>query len=227
MLLSGHLNEFAQRAWAAVEALALGHGGIVVVAEATGISRRTIERGIRQWAQGNTPPPGKSRQAGGGRKSAEQDQPGLGAAMEALIEPLTRGDPDSPLRWTCKSTRRIADELRRGGWTASHVWVDTMLRNLNYRLQGNRKTREGHQHPGRNAQFEHINLQIAAAMSAGEPVISVDTKKKELVGNYANSGKSGSNKGRRRKSTDMISPARRFRARIQMESMISWRTVVL
>ena len=200
LLLGEHLNELTRRLWCATEAVALGYGGIVVVAEATGLSRRTIERGMRQMAEENTPPPSRIRCPGGGRKTAEKKQPGLLKALEALVEPLSRGDPESPLRWTCKSTRRIADELRKEGWTVSHYRVDTLLRGMDYSLQGNRKTLEGKQNPDRNAQFEHINGQVSMAIRRRQPVISVDTKKKELIGNYANPGR----KWRKPREADMV-----------------------
>ena len=195
LLLDAHLNELTRRFWAASEALALGYGGIAVVAEATGLSRRTVERGLRQIEDENKPPSNKIRRPGGGRKSATEKQPGLIEALEALVEPLSRGDPESPLRWTCKSTRRIADELRKAGWAISNCLVDTLLRGMAYSLQGNRKTLEGNQHPDRNARFEFINSQVTKAMRARQPVISVDTKKKELIGNYANPGKQWLKKG--------------------------------
>jgi hypothetical protein len=188
LLLGEHLNERTRRLWSATEALALGYGGIAIVAEATGLSRRTIERGIQQMADKNAPPPTRVRRHGGGRNAAVDNQPGLLEALEALVEPLARGDPESPLRWTCKSTRRIAGEMQKVGWAISHCLVDTLLRGMDYSLQGNRKTLEGNQHPDRNAQFEHINAQVIKAMKSRQPVISVDTKKKELIGNYANPG---------------------------------------
>jgi transposase len=195
LLLDEYLNELTRRFWAATEAMSLGYGGIAIVAEATGISRRTIERGLRQIKNGDVPTSKRKRRPGAGRKSAEKKQPGLMDALEALVEPLTRGDPESPLRWTCKSTRRIAGELQKEGWTISNCLVDTLLREKGYSLQGNRKTLEGKQHPDRNAQFEHINKQVEKAISDRQPVISVDTKKKELIGNYANSGKKWLKKG--------------------------------
>ena len=198
LLLDEHLNELTRRFWAASEAAALGYGGIAIVAEATGLSRRTIERGLGQIVTESKPPSNKIRRPGAGRKSAKEKQPGLMEALEALVEPLSRGDPESPLRWTCKSTRRIADEMRKAGWTISNCLVDTLLRELAYSLQGNRKTLEGNQHPDRNAQFEHINTQVAQAMKSRQPVISVDTKKKELIGNYANFGKQWLKRGESR-----------------------------
>ena len=189
LLLDEHLNELTRRLWAATEALALGHGGIVVVAKATGLSTRTINRGIAQLNAHDTPSCNKIRLPGAGRKLLEQEQPGILEKLEALVEPLTRGDPESPLRWTCKSTRRLAEEMRKDGWRISNYSVDVLLRGMEYSLQGNRKTTEGNQHPDRNAQFEHINARVAEALAGKVPVISVDTKKKELIGSYANRGR--------------------------------------
>ena len=195
LMLDEHLNELTRRMWSATEAVSLGYGGITIVAEATGLSRRTIERGIRQIEEKKTPPSASVRRPGGGRKLAEDKQPGLLDALEAMVEPLSRGDPESPLRWTCKSTRRIAEELRKKGWSVSHFTVDSLLRGMKYSLQGNRKILEGNQHPDRNAQFEHINERVARAMRSRRPVISVDAKKKELIGNYANKGQKWLKKG--------------------------------
>lgn len=194
-LLGQHLNELTRRLWAATEAMALGHGGILMVAEATGISARTINRGIRQLQFGDTPKPDAIRRPGAGRKRLEEKYPGLKEKLESLVEPLTRGDPESPLRWTCKSTRRLAEEMKKEGWPVSNYTIDILLRGMEYSLQGNRKTTEGNQHPDRNAQFEHINKCVTAALSRREPVISVDTKKKELIGSYANLGRKWLKKG--------------------------------
>jgi transposase len=189
MTLASCLNERGRRLWAATEAKPLGYGGISLVARATGISRRAIEVGLREIETGSLLPPGRVRRPGGGRKSALHHQPGLRKALEALVEPLARGDPESPLRWTVKSTRRLSRELAAFGYSASSRVVRILLRDMGYSLQGNRKTLEGSQHPDRNAQFEHINARVTEELGAGQPVISVDTKKKELVGNYANRGK--------------------------------------
>jgi len=144
---------------------------------------------LRELAAGEVLPQGRVRRPGGGRKSAVYHQPGLPEKLESLVEPLTRGDPMSPLRWTCKSTRRLAGELVRLGFSISSRIVRLLLHDMGYSLQGNRKTLEGKQHPDRNGQFEYINARVTAQMRAGQPVISVDTKKKELIGNYANAGK--------------------------------------
>ena len=193
--LSTLLDEHTRRVWAATEASTLGYGGISLVARATGISRRAIAIGLREITEGNILPEGRVRRAGGGRKPAVRHQPDLLERLERLVEPLTRGDPMSPLRWTCKSTRCLSRELSKLGYSASSRLVAALLHEMNYSLQGNRKTVEGKQHPDRNAQFEHINTRVTKEMRAGNPVISVDTKKKELVGNYKNSGRNWHRKG--------------------------------
>jgi hypothetical protein len=174
---------------AANEAIALGFGGISLVRQACGLSRNTISRGMREIQEGDYPGEGRVRHAGAGRKALPAKDPSLGQALEGLIEPGTRGDPESPLRWTCKSTRTVAEELRRQDHPVSHVTVARLLHQADYSLQGNRKTEEGEEHPDRDAQFRHINQRVRQALRAGQPVISVDTKKKELIGNYANGGR--------------------------------------
>ena len=186
--LASHLNEHTRRIWAATEANTLGYGGISLVARATGISRRAILVGMNEIRDGCGVPEGRVRRSGGGRKSGVELQPDLPEQLEALVEPLKRGDPESPLRWTCKSTRCLSRELGTLGYCASSRLVAALLYEMGYSLQANRKTLEGKQHPDRNAQFGHINAKVARAMRAAQPVISVDTKKKELVGNYANKG---------------------------------------
>ena len=193
--LASRLDEHTRRVWAATEARALGYGGISPVARATGISRRAIAVGLREIEEGEILPEGRVRRPGGGRKSAAHHQPDLPEKLEGLVEPLTRGDPMSPLRWTCKSTRRLSRELTKLGYSASSRLVGVLLRGMGYSLQGNRKTIEGNQHPDRNAQFEHINECVTEEIKAGNPVISVDTKKKELVGNYRNGGREWHRKG--------------------------------
>lgn len=194
-VLAPRFDERTRRMWAATEARPLGYGGISLVARATGISRRAILVGLRNIQAGGVFPEGRVRRLGGGRKSAIHHQPDLPAQLESLVEPLTRGDPESPLRWTCKSTRCLARELTGLGYSASSRLVGALLRGMGYSLQGNRKTIEGRQHPDRNAQFEHINERVTAELGAAQPVISVDTKKKELIGNYANRGKQWLKKG--------------------------------
>jgi hypothetical protein len=196
-MLGPHLDERTRRLWAASEAQAIGYGGISQVAKVVSLSRKSIRKGLREIQASAALPPRRIRRPGAGRKSAVAKQPGLLQALESLVEPLSRGDPESPLRWTCKSTRRLAGEMNRQGYSVSNCLVDTLLRQLEYRLQGNRKTTEGNQHPDRNAQFEHINVRVVDAMEDGQPVISVDTKKKELIGAYANKGRKWQGKGRR------------------------------
>ena len=187
--LMGDLDERGRRRWAATEARSLGRGGIAAVAQATGISDRTIRNGIAELDDPNAPPVGKQRRAGGGRKSRTDEQPTLVEALERLVEGTTRGDPMSPLRWTCKSTRSLAAELNRQGYKISSTKVGELLRSTGYSLQSNRKTIEGKQHPDRDEQFQHIAARVKAYQRTGQPVISVDTKKKEPLGNMKNAGK--------------------------------------
>jgi transposase len=188
-LLAPVLNERTRRLVAAAEAVAYGRGGGLAVARATGVSRRAIRQGISELATPESLPAGRVRRAGGGRKSAAEQYPGLRAALEALVEPTTRGDPESALRWTCKSVRNLAEELRQQGYPISHQVVTELLHELEYSLQANRKVLEGSQHPDRNAQFEYLNQQVQAQVAAGEPAISVDAKKKELIGPFKNGGR--------------------------------------
>ena len=183
-----HLHERGRRILAAAEALVRGRGGVSQVSRACGLSRVTILQGIRDL-QAPALPEGRIRRAGGGRKALETQNPALPAVLESLVEPLARGDPQSPLRWTCKSTRTLASELTAQAHPISHEKVAQLLRGLDYRLQGTRKTEEGTDHPDRDAQFRYINRTVRRALAQGAPVISVDTKKKELVGNFANPGR--------------------------------------
>lgn len=183
------LDERTRRLMAANEARALGHGGISGVSRACGLSRKAIAKGMREIEAGTVLPPGRVRQPGAGRKKITADDSGLMPAMERLIEPETRGDPESPLRWTCKSTRTLAAQLTRQKHPISHMKVAQLLHEQGYSLQGNRKTEEGGDHPDRDAQFRHINTQVRRSLAKGTPVISVDTKKKERVGNYENKGR--------------------------------------
>ncbi|MEK7074605.1 MAG: ISAzo13 family transposase [Patescibacteria group bacterium] len=187
--LAPHLNERSRRIFAAVEAKALGYGGVSMVSKITRISRRAIHVGLVEIADSHALPPERIRAAGGGRKSALVKNPALCKIIEDMVEPVSRGDPMSSLRWTCKSTRALSKELRKQGHQVCAGVVAKLLRGMNYSLQGNLKTQEGKQHPDRNAQFEHINAEATTEMRRGNPVISVDTKKKELVGNYKNAGK--------------------------------------
>ena len=181
--------------WAATEARALGHGGIGVVERATGISRPTIQRGLRELEAHTSLPPGRSRRPGGGRKSAAALDPTLLRDLDALVEPSAPGDPDSPLRWCCKSVRTLAVALQALGHSVSHTVVADLLHGLGYSLQGNVKTREGRQHPDRDAQFRYIAETVKRAQRQRQPAISVDTKKKELVGDFKNGGRAWRRKG--------------------------------
>ncbi len=194
--VAGTLDERARRAVVASEALAIGWGGMTAVARATGLSRTVIQKGIKELS-GTAPvaAPGRVRRPGGGRKKTVEKDPDVQADLERLVEPVTRGDPESPLRWTCKSVRKLAAELRAQGHRVSHAWVAGMLRAQGYSLQGNRKTREGDDHPDRDAQFAYINAAAERYLAAGDPVISVDTKKKELVGDFKNGGREWRPKG--------------------------------
>ena len=190
-LIAAHLDERMRRLVAAAEAAAMGFGGVSIVARATGVSRRAIRIGATELRQkpravGGA---GRVRRPGGGRKKAVHQDLTLLRDLEALIEPVTRGDPESPLRWTAKSVRRLAAELQRQGHRTSHRMVAEMLHELGYSLQANAKTIEGARHPDRNAQFEYINEKVRKFLAQREPVISVDTKKKELVGEFKNVGR--------------------------------------
>jgi hypothetical protein len=194
--LSALLDEKRRRLWAAVEAEQLGFGGVAAVAAATGLSRNTIRAGLAELAgprRASRAPRAQAaeriRQPGGGRKRLTEKDPRLLAALEALVQPYTRGDPMSPLRWTCKSTARLARDLTRQGHRIGARKVAALLHDLEYSLQANRKTREGAKHPDRNAQFEYINARTRAFQRGRQPVISVDTKKKELVGEFKNPGR--------------------------------------
>ena len=183
------LDERTRRIMAASEAMALGYGGVSLVRRACGLSRKAIAKGIREIQEGAVPTEGRIRRPGAGRKPITVSDPRLLAALERMIEGETRGDPESPLRWICKSTRAIAAQLARQKHPVSHEKVAQILRDLDYSLQGNRKTEEGADHPDRDAQFRHINARVRKCMAQGVPVISVDTKKKELIGNYHNAGR--------------------------------------
>jgi hypothetical protein len=185
-----HLDERQRRLVLAAEARWLGHGGIELVARASGTSRKTVSAGVADLEAGDEPLAGRIRRPGGGRKRLTQTDPALVEALDALVEPASRGDPMCRLRWTTKSTRNLAGELRARGHAVSHHSVARLLASeLDYSLQGNAKTLEGARHPDRNAQFEYINAQVTAHLAAGEPVISVDAKKKELIGAYASKGR--------------------------------------
>ena len=183
------LNERSRRLVAATEARAIGYGGVSQVSRACGLSRKAIVKGIEEIAVKAVLSPGRIRRSGAGRKEITVSDPGLWDALDRLIEPETHGDPESPLRWICKSTRTLAAQLTRQNHPVSHEKVAQLLHNQDYSLQSNRKTEEGDDHPDRDAQFRHINAQTKRALKAGWPVVSVDTKKKELLGNYKNHGR--------------------------------------
>jgi hypothetical protein len=183
------MTERSKRIWAATEALALGRGGISAVSRATRIHRNTIAKGIEEIASPERLAADRIRRPGGGRKRSSVIDATLIEDLERLIDPVTRGDPGSPLRWTCKSVRKLADELGRMGHQVSHTVVAALLHEMGYSLQANRKVREGQDHPDRNAQFEKINRKVHHRISRGQPVISVDCKKKELVGDFKNGGR--------------------------------------
>jgi Rhodopirellula transposase DDE domain len=183
------LDERDRRLFAANEAMAHGHGGVMAVSAATGLARSTINRGIREVCSNRNEVVKRVRRPGAGRKTAVTHQPGLPAALETLIEDAIRGDPCSPLRWVSRSQRHLVKALAEQGFRASQWVVAKLLRDMKYSCQANRKTREGSNHPDRDAQFQHINATVKAAIAAGEPAISVDTKKKELVGDFKNNGR--------------------------------------
>ncbi|MBI3470347.1 MAG: ISAzo13 family transposase [Candidatus Solibacter usitatus] len=190
------LDEKSRRLLVAAESRVWGVGGISAVSRATGISRQVIRQGLRELEQAPTHPAGRIRRPGGGRKKAKQKDPTLVADLEKLVEPTTRGDPESCLRWTCKSVRKLAEELEQMGHQVSYPVVAELLHEMEYSLQANRKTKEGDSHPDRNAQFEHINAKVQQYIGCKQPVISVDTKKKELVGDFKNSGQDWRPKGK-------------------------------
>ena len=191
--LTRSLTERSRRLWAAAEARSMGRGGVAAVMAATGMSSATLSKGLKELeaeAAGDaTLPIDRIRRVGGGRKLARDKQPGLSRALAALVEPTARGDPEQSLRWTCKSTSKLASELRKQGFQVGMRTVAKELKEQEFSLQSNRKTREGASHPDRNEQFAHINEQVMAFQRRGQPAISVDTKKKELVGDFKNSGR--------------------------------------
>jgi transposase len=199
-MLHDQLDERTRRLWAAAEAHALGHGGTRTVSKAAGMSETTIRLGRRELAayQQSTPPkaPQRIRHPGGGRKPLTTQEESILQALDALVEPSSRGDPVSPLRWTCKSTRKLEAELQAQGFHISHTKVGQFLKDLGYSLQSTRKRYEGKSHPDRDAQFAYINTQVKAFQQRNQPVVSVDTKKKELVGNFANKGREYQPQGR-------------------------------
>jgi transposase len=197
--LKDRFDERSRRIWSAAEANALGHGGVGLVAKATGIARSTIRIGRRELEatdrRSDDSDRSRIRRQGGGRKQLSEKQKGLIESLDQMVEPTSRGDPMSPLRWTCKSTRKLAEQLGLEGIQISHTKVGQLLSDLGYSLQSTRKRFEGNSHPDRNAQFEYISSQVETFQSRGHPVISVDTKKKELIGNFVNAGREYQPKG--------------------------------
>jgi hypothetical protein len=196
-LIAPHLDERGLRLFVASEARAAGHGGIEAVSLVTGVARSTIGRGLRDLdGDGQDWPIGRIRRSGGGRKAAVVKQPGLLATLSELVSSSTRGDPEAALLWVSRSQRHLAGQLAARGFRVHHTVVGRLLKDMGYSLQGNAKTREGSQHPDRNAQFEHINAWVGRFRRAGQPAISVDTKKKELVGDFKNAGRELRPKGK-------------------------------
>jgi hypothetical protein len=193
--LRAALDERQRRLWAAAEVQALGRGGLAALVRATGLAKTTVLRGVQEYASGESLASDRVRRPGGGRKRATILEPGLSATLKKLVEPVTRGDPMRPLLWTCKSTRRLSAELAAQGYSASRTLVANLLAEEGYSLQGNRKTKEGKNHPDRNAQFEYINRRVGRQLTNRQPAISVDTKKKELVGDFKNGGREWRPKG--------------------------------
>ena len=194
------MDERLRRQWAATEAQAYGRGGLSAVSSVTGMSRNTIRKGLGELSarkqNPKAPVESRLRKEGGGRKRLTETDPGLVGALEQLVEPMSRGDPMSALRWTCKSTVNLAEELTRQGHAIGAWTVGSLLKEAGYSLQSNRKTKEGDSHPDRNAQFEYINTSVQRFQQRGQPVISVDTKKKELVGAFKNGGREWQPKGK-------------------------------
>jgi transposase len=188
-LVSSHLNEKTRRIWAAIEAKTIGHGGVTIMSAATNLSRSTIHIGLDELKSKRKFDVEKIRKSGGGRKKLIEKDKTLLSDLEAILEPATRGDPESVLRWTCKSTKQLANELNKKGYRVSDRKICDLLSDLGYSLQANRKTNEGKSHPDRDAQFSYIYKKVKSFQRAKQPIISVDTKKKELVGNYKNQGK--------------------------------------
>jgi transposase len=204
-----HLNERQRRLLLGAEARELGRGGIAAVARAAGVSRPTVRKAVTELQEEPEPASGRSRRPGGGRKRAAEKDPALLRGLEELVDPSTRGDPMSPLRWTCKSTRQLAEALTEAGHPVSSWTVAQLLHHLGYSLQANRKTMEGTRHPDRDAQFRYVNERVRTHLRRGDPVISVDTKKKELVGTYRNGGREWRPKGEPEEVNiyDFVSPA--------------------
>ena len=196
LIVEDALDERGRRRWAAAEASSHGRGGMAAVVRATGISESTVRRGLAEVREGDQVPAGRVRRAGGGRKRITEREPGVEQALLWLLDGVTAGDPMSPLLWTTLTPEHLAERLREQGFAVHQSTVRRMLKAMGFTLQANRKSREGSDHPDRNAQFEHIAAVAGAALAAKQPVISVDTKKKELIGNYKNAGRELRSSGR-------------------------------
>ncbi len=186
--ISGSLNELSRRLWAANESISIGYGGPAIVSRATGLSRPTIRKGMNEISEGDYPKEG-TRRSGGGRKDLTVKRPGIMAKLWGVVEPSIAGDPQSPILWVSRSLRHLEEEMIGSGYTISYAKIGNILHDMGFNLKGNKKTREGKSHPDRNEQFRHINSTAIEFMDNTDPVISVDAKKKELVGNFKNSGK--------------------------------------
>ena len=204
------LDEKGRRLWAAAEAISYGRGGIVLIHKATGMSISTIHRGINEINDSSAPANGRVRHVGGGRRSITKSNRGLRKALISLVEPTAKGDPMVSLKWTAKSTRNIADALAKKGYAASHATIGSMLHQLGYSLQANKKSIERASHVDRDSQFRNINDSIMAVQKRGQPTISVDTKKKENIGNYKNEGKEFCKKGKPTEVEDHDFPDKRL-----------------
>lgn len=190
------LNEKGRRLWAAAEARSYGYGGIILVSKATGISNKTIDKGLKELANLDNIDKTRTRKVGGGRKSVKEKNVGILTALDALVDPTARGDPETPLRWTSKSVRNLEKALRSEGYEVSYRTIGTLLGELNYSLQSNKKTKEGESHIDRDAQFHYINETVKDALKNNQPSISVDSKKKENIGEYKNNGQEYASKGK-------------------------------
>jgi transposase len=219
-ILEPFLDERLRRLVAATEARSIGYGGVSIVSRATGVSRRAITLGYKELDEGQTGVSVRIRKPGGGRKRAKDKYPSLLDELEKLMEPTVRGDLESLLRWTCKSVRKLSEELKARDCDVSHNLVAEVLREMGYSLQANQKTLEGASHPDRNAQFEHISATVKRFQKKGQPVISVDTKKKELIGDFKNAGLNGVKRETRQRSASMIFQYLALEKSLHTESMM-------
>jgi hypothetical protein len=222
------MDERVRRQWAASEAIALGWGGVSLTAQATGLARNTVAQGVRELNERQAHPETsvleRVRRVGAGRKPITETDPALLKALDALVDPVTRGHPESPLRWTCKSTRKLAKELQKQQHPVCARTVAALLIEEGYSLQANRKMTEGKQHPDRNAQFEYIQETVLAFLKKRQPIVSIDTKKTELVGEFKNGGQDGNRKGNRKRSRFTIFRTRNW-ARWLPTAFMTWPTM--